>query len=143
MRADHSARRAIFRHQICKLIGERAKSRRPGYWTLRRHPVENRGCRKIVECSVGDLVAKMRELRKYFARSYEPQNKLAARVGVTQSTVSGWPMQPLCSSGWQKSSEGCPFFLTKQRSIAIDRRRLRTENGLSSVDLESRFYAVL
>ncbi len=53
------------------------------------------------------------------------------------------PMQPHCSSGWQKSSEGCPFFLTKQRSIAIDRRRLRTENGLSSVDLESRFYAVL
>ena len=38
--------------QICKLIGERAKSRRPGYWTLRRHPVENCGCRKIVECSV-------------------------------------------------------------------------------------------
>src|SRR5260221_3147009 len=29
-----------------------AKSRRPGYWTLRRHPVENCGCRKIVECSV-------------------------------------------------------------------------------------------
>jgi hypothetical protein len=35
-----------------KLIGERAKSRRPRYWTLRRHPVENWGCRKIVECSV-------------------------------------------------------------------------------------------
>jgi len=27
--------------------------------------------------------------------------------------------------------------------IAIDRRRLRTENGLSFVDLEPRFYAVL
>ena len=28
----------------------------------------------------------LRELHEYFARSYEPQNKLAARMGVTHST---------------------------------------------------------
>src|ERR1700739_673246 len=43
-----------------------------------------------------------------------------------------------------KSSEGCPFFLTKQRSIKPSIGwRLLTENGLPSADLESRFYAVL
>jgi hypothetical protein len=36
-----------------------------------------------------------------------------------------------------------PFFLTKQEYKAVDRRRLLTENGLSSFNLESRFYAVL
>jgi len=30
----------------------------------------------------------LRELREYFARSYEPQNKLAARIGVTPSPVA-------------------------------------------------------
>jgi hypothetical protein len=42
-----------------------------------------------------------------------------------------------------KSSEGSPFFLTKQRSKAVDSGRRLTENGLTSIDLESRFYAVL
>jgi transcriptional regulator with XRE-family HTH domain len=32
----------------------------------------------------------LRELHEYVARSYEPQNKLAARDGVTPSTVSCW-----------------------------------------------------
>jgi transcriptional regulator with XRE-family HTH domain len=37
-----------------------------------------------------DPVAMLRESREYFARSYESQNKIAARVGVTPSTVSCW-----------------------------------------------------
>jgi hypothetical protein len=32
----------------------------------------------------------MREFREYLASSYEPQGKIAARVGVTQSTISDW-----------------------------------------------------
>jgi type I restriction enzyme M protein len=35
-----------------------------------------------------DPVATMREFREYFARSYESHHKIAARVGVRQSTVS-------------------------------------------------------
>jgi hypothetical protein len=31
----------------------------------------------------------LRELREYFARSYESQHKLAARIGVRQSTPFG------------------------------------------------------
>src|SRR4030088_1716582 len=37
-----------------------------------------------------DLETTLREFREYLTRSYEPQNKIAARVGVTQSTLSGW-----------------------------------------------------
>jgi hypothetical protein len=37
-----------------------------------------------------DPVATMREFQEYFARSYESHHKIAARVGVTQSTLSGW-----------------------------------------------------
>jgi hypothetical protein len=32
----------------------------------------------------------LREFHEYFANSHEPHSKLATRVGVTQSTVSGW-----------------------------------------------------
>jgi hypothetical protein len=43
-----------------------------------------------------------------------------------------------------KGFGGLPILPDKTAEyIAIDRRRLRTENGLSSIDLESRFYAVL
>ncbi len=43
-----------------------------------------------------------------------------------------------------KSSEGWPILPDKTAEYkAIDRRRLLTENRLPSVDLESRFYAVL
>src|ERR1700730_11060042 len=54
------------------------------------------------------------------------------------------PMQPHCSSRWQKFSEGWPILpdKTAEYKATYSRRRL-TENGLSSVDLESRFYAVL
>jgi hypothetical protein len=37
-----------------------------------------------------DPVATMREFREYLASSYEPQGKIAARVGVTQSTILDW-----------------------------------------------------
>jgi hypothetical protein len=50
----------------------------------------------------------------------------------------------LRTSGWQKSSEGWRVLPEENNAIkaAYSRRRL-TENGLSSRDLESRFYAVL
>jgi transcriptional regulator with XRE-family HTH domain len=32
----------------------------------------------------------LRQFREYFARSYESQDKIAARVGVTQGTLSDW-----------------------------------------------------
>jgi len=38
---------------------------------------------------------------------------------------------------------GKGFGMMQNLDKAIDRRRLLTENGLFSVDLESRFYAVL
>jgi len=37
-----------------------------------------------------DLETTLREFREYFARSYEPQNKLAASVGVRQPTHFGF-----------------------------------------------------
>ena len=48
------------------------------------------------------------------------------------------------SCGWQKSSEGWPVLPEENNAIKATycRRRL-TENELCSVDLESRFYAVL
>jgi hypothetical protein len=47
-------------------------------------------------------------------------------------------------AGGQKSSEGWPVLPEENNAIkaTYSRRRL-TENGLLSVDLESRFYAVL
>ncbi len=36
----------------------------------------------------GDLSETLREFREYLAGSYESQGKIAARVGVTQSTLS-------------------------------------------------------
>ena len=37
-----------------------------------------------------DLETTLREFREYLARSYELRNKIAARVGVRQPTLSGW-----------------------------------------------------
>jgi hypothetical protein len=41
-------------------------------------------------CHATTNASRLREFQEYFARSYEPQNKLAARIGVTPSTVSCW-----------------------------------------------------
>jgi transcriptional regulator with XRE-family HTH domain len=37
-----------------------------------------------------DPAATLREFREYFASTYEANHKLAARIGVSQSTISGW-----------------------------------------------------
>jgi hypothetical protein len=53
------------------------------------------------------------------------------------------PMQPLFVRV-AKVSEGCPVLPEENNAIkAVYSRRRLTENRLCSVDLESRFYAVL
>ena len=43
----------------------------------------------------------LREFREYFASNYESQSKIAARVGVTQATVSDWyPMGKSLTKLW-------------------------------------------
>ena len=37
-----------------------------------------------------DPAATLREFREYFASTYKANHKLAARIGVSQSTISGW-----------------------------------------------------
>jgi hypothetical protein len=51
-----------------------------------RRPEENLDTKTSFNCL--DPVATMREFREYFARSYESHHKIAARVGVRQSTIS-------------------------------------------------------
>ena len=94
--------------------------------------------------------------RKQFTNSASGK-ELGTGPMNTFSNVPGYPLANFkvkkmnCLDGftvragrWQKSSEGWPVLPEENNAIkaTYSRRRL-TENGLSSVDLESRFYAVL
>jgi hypothetical protein len=70
--------------------------------------------------------------------------------GMMQNLVdpnAGWGYALQCSPTVRAGGKvfgGLPILPDKTEDYkAIDRRRRLTENGLSSVDLESRFYAVL
>jgi transcriptional regulator with XRE-family HTH domain len=70
----------------------------------------------------------LRESREYFARSYEPQNKLAARIGVTPSTVSCW-----LAGKWRLK----PTTLTKPRAfLDVEAKRKVAGDGIEPIEPE-------
>jgi transcriptional regulator with XRE-family HTH domain len=70
--------------------------------------------------------ATMREFREYLARSYEANHKIAARIGVTEGTLSSWLSAKYRPSG--KSLEKLQAFLDAEA------KRRDTGDGIRPID---------
>ena len=90
----------------------------------------------------------MRPVRRQSSQAFEDRRdgllealSLSAAPGFHHDDLGMVPAFNMLGRGNRLHGKG--FGMMQNLDKAIDRRRLLTENGLSSVDLESRFYAVL